>query len=122
MTLWNFTIIHSKASDINKLAIELKAKVSEVNKLLVNLRAQKGNGEVESCTCAFSVSSETNNKGETTQKKKKIKNCKRKQNQRYKEKRLSHTSSTSVTHPMNNFQVNKFTADKSASEITFSNT
>lgn len=73
MTLWNFTIIHSKASDINKLAIELKAKVSEVNKLLVNLRAQKGNGEVESCTCAFSVSSETNNKGETTQKKKRLK-------------------------------------------------
>lgn len=68
---WNFTIIHSKASDVNKLAIELKAKVSEVNKLLVNLRAQKGNGEVESCTCAFSVSSETNNKGETTQKRKK---------------------------------------------------
>lgn len=68
---WNFTIIHSKASDVNKLAIELKAKVSEVNKLLVNLRAQKCNGEVESCTCAFSVSSETNNKGETTQKRKK---------------------------------------------------
>ena len=58
----------SKQSDVNKLAVELKAKLNEVDKLLVNLRAQANNKEVKSYMCAFSASSETRNNGQTNPK------------------------------------------------------
>ena len=62
---WNFTTDALKASDVNKLAMELKSKLNKVNKLHVNLRAQAGNKEVESYKFAFSAFSEMNYKGET---------------------------------------------------------
>ena len=67
----------SKQSDVNKLAVELKAKLNEVDKLLVNLRAQANNKEVKSYMCALSASSETRNNGQTNPNKT-LKNRKRK--------------------------------------------
>ena len=60
--------------------------------------------EVKSSTCALSTSSETNNKGEANPNK---------------DKRCLKIASISE-NLLNNQEMNKFTADKSASEITYS--
>ena len=103
----------SKQSDVNKLAVELKAKLNKVDKLLVNLRAQANNKEVKSYMCAFSASSETRSNGQTNPNKT-LKNRKRKQRKREKDKKRFQEATESRKQHIKNLSDKQFTDEQIA--------